>query len=163
MVKLLALLSQTVYPGSSTTLASRGVIPSCPRASRSVPIDGVCASTLHCGEETAARDSPGRDNLFPLQFRQYNARTKIWPDLYSRASSARNTNRVQTSAFNSSRTIRPIVQWTEIQYRWTEVLRMLRLFHSPPPPPSLSLSPFQNVLQRDLFSLSLSRFTTKAK
>lgn len=37
-------------------------------------------------EETAAGwSSPRRDNLFPLQFRQYNARVKILPELYNRA------------------------------------------------------------------------------
>lgn len=35
--------------------------------------------------EDAGSSSPRRDNLFPLQFRQYNARVKILPELYNRA------------------------------------------------------------------------------
>lgn len=46
---------------------------------------GIVLTTRKQRREKSPPSPPRRDNLFPLQFRQYNARVKILPELYNRA------------------------------------------------------------------------------
>lgn len=119
MAKLLALLSQTVYPGSSATSASRGVIPPCggerdaslSSASRTpVPIDGVCAREEHVTLRRPARFPLGAIiyflyNSVSVQCRELKYDLTFIVDLHPPLRETRISR-----ALNSSRAIRPVVQ-----------------------------------------------------